>query len=597
MNRIFTVLIIFCLSVSSWAQTASPTPEATSPTPSPTAVVTASPTPQVTETPTPEAAATPTPAETPKSNSDENQSVPVEFSTPRRSLENFMATMALAGPLRPDLYLEANKHLNLSRISRVVRDEQGVTLSKQLYSILDTSVLKLDNLDVEPGARTVTIYQQPSGDKVELMKQENGEWLFSANTVEAIPRMYKVLSKKGRIESYQIEALDFDFLGMNGNLWLALLLLPVLSYGMGSLVLMLLRIPLSPILARKLSLENEEQKRLLKPLGWLAASLFAWLGLTLLDLPPLLLIALTVVVKVIATGAVMTGVFRASDAVSIYVASFTANTSTKFDDMLIPLVRRSIKTLVAIVGVLFLAQNLDIEVWSLFAGFSIFGAMVALAGQDLVKNFFGSVTVLTDQPFAVGDWIVVNGIEGVVEEVGFRSTRIRTFYDSLVTLPNSALITASVDNYGSRNYRRYSKKIPIRWNTPPEKVEAFCEGLREIVRRHHYTRKDSYQVWVNDVNDYALQILVYIFFAAPDWNTELRERHRFLVDLHRLACDMDIEFAYPSQRLILARHEDHFEESFDLEKQQTALKEGKEKATQLLDRSLPKETPPPAVVE
>ena len=99
---------------------------------------------------------------------------------------------------------------------------------------------------------------------------------------------------------------------------------------------------------------------------------------------------LTVVVKVTICLSLVVAAFRASDAISIYAAKFTAGTSTKFDDMLIPLIRRTVKTLVAIIGLLFMAQNLDIQVWSLFAGFSIFGAMVALAGQDMVKNFFGS---------------------------------------------------------------------------------------------------------------------------------------------------------------------------------------------------------------
>lgn len=505
--------------------------------------------------------------------------------------------MALAGPLRPDLYISAGSHLDLSQISKVVREEQGVTLSQQLYSILGTAKLNLDALDDYGNSRSVTIYKQPSGDQIEMVQDSDGRWVFSARTVAAIPQMYKVLTSKGTIESGGFAALNFEFLGLNGNLWVALLLLPLVAYGLGSLVLMCLRLPLRQVLEKKAGLSDEYQKKLLKPWAWIAASLIAWLGLTLLDLPHTLLIILTVAVKFAACFSLIVAAFRASDALSMYAAHLTASTSTKFDDMLIPLVRRSVKTLVAIVGVLFLAQNLDVEVWSLFAGFSIFGAMVALAGQDLVKNFFGSVTVLTDQPFAVGDWIVVSGIEGVVEEVGFRSTRIRTFADSMVTLPNSQLITASVENYGKRNYRRYSKKLPVRWNTSPDKLEAFCEGIREIVRQHPYTRKDSYQVWLNDFNDFAHQILIYIFFAAPDWNTELRERHRFLMDVHRLAADLGVEFAYPSQRLLMERQEAGFPPNFELEKQESARLEGKEKTKKLLEESLPKEVPPPAVVD
>jgi MscS family membrane protein len=581
-------LIWTLLALPLAAQTPSPTPRADA-SPVMTAVPRLSPSP----------AATPTSSPLPITGGEQspsNLTVADEFSTPLRSLERFMATMALASPLRPDLYLTANTHLDLSGLRRVVRDEQGITYSKELYSILQTADLDFKELDVGPDATSVSVYRQPSGDQVELVKKD-GRWLFSAETVKAIPRMYDVLSQKGRIESWYVKALNFDVLGLNGNLWVALLLIPPIGYGLGSLIVMLLRIPLGPIFLKKASLPQAEQRRLLKPVGWLAASLFAWLALSLLDVPPTLLVGLTVGVKVIATIAVVMASFRVSDVVSLYVTTLTARTATKFDDMLIPLVRRTIKTTIGVIALLFLAQNLDIEVWSLFAGFSIFGAMVALAGQDMVKNFFGSVTVLADQPFAVGDWIVVSGMEGVVEEVGFRSTRIRTFYDSVITLPNSQLITASVDNYGKRKFRRYSKKISVRWDTSPETVEAFCEGIRELVRRHPYTRKDSYQVWVNDMNDYSLQILLYIFWAAPDWNTELREKHRFLLDLHRLAKELGILFAYPSQRLVMSRKDEDFDVNFDLEGQESARRKGKELTQGLLESSLPKETPPPAVVD
>lgn len=520
-----------------------------------------------------------------------------EYATPRATLESFLESMEKAGPLRPDQYLLANRCLDLSSIPRVVREEQGVALSKELHAILTTAVLDFEALKVDDDSTSVVLYQQPSGRRVELVKEKSGRWVFSAQTVADVPEMYQVLTTKGKVERMAIDALEWSFLGLRGNLWVAILILPLIAYGLGSLALLLLRLPAERVLRRRLNLDAQQVKHLLKPVSWLVASLFVWLGLSLLGLPARALVILAIVVKVTACLAVVSACFRASDAASLYFEKITAETPSKFDDMLIPLGRRTFKALVAVIGLLFLAQNLDIEVWSLFAGFSIFGAMVALAGQDMVKNFFGSLTVLLDQPFTVGDWIVTGGVEGVVQDVGFRSTRIRTFQDSLITLPNSLLITASVDNYGARNFRRYSKQISIRWSTPPDKLEAFCEGIREIVRRHPYTRKDSYNVWVNDMNDYALQILVYIFWVAPDWNTELREKHRFLIDLHRLASDLGIEFAYPSQRLILTRGEESFQEEVTEEALEQARKGGRERSGQLLDRTLPEKTPPPAVID
>ena len=198
------------------------------------------------------------------------------------------------------------------------------------------------------------------------------------------------------------------------------------------------------------------------------------------------------------------------------------------------------------------AQNvfgLNITGW--IAGLGIVGLAISLAAQDSVRNLFGSITVLFDKPFAVGDWVKVGDVEGTVEEVGFRSTRIRTFYNSQITYPNSNLINASVDNMGRRKYRRWSTHVGVQYDTPPEKLVAFTEGIRELIRTHPYTRKDYYQVWMHQWSDSSMDVLLYVFFEVPDWNTELRERDRLFVDIVRLADRLGVEFAFPTRTVHL----------------------------------------------
>ena len=178
---------------------------------------------------------------------------------------------------------------------------------------------------------------------------------------------------------------------------------------------------------------------------------------------------------------------------------------------------------------------------------------LAFAAQDTIGNFFGSITVLFDRPFGIGDWIVIGDVEGTVERVGFRSTRVRTFYNSMVTIPNSKMVNTQVDNYGARRYRRARVMLSLTYDTAPEKIDAFCEGIRELIRLHPYTRKDYYHVYFNQFADSSLNILLYTFFEVPDWGTELRERHRLFVDILRLADRLGVEFAFPTQTVVLQR--------------------------------------------
>jgi MscS family membrane protein len=174
-----------------------------------------------------------------------------------------------------------------------------------------------------------------------------------------------------------------------------------------------------------------------------------------------------------------------------------------------------------------------------------------------------------------------------------RSTRVRTFYNSLITLPNARLINSHVDNYGLRRYRRWSTTISLTYDTPPEKVEAFCEALRELVRLHPYTRKDGYHIYANEFGAHSLEVLFYIFFETPDWATELRERHRMFCDILRVAKQLGVEFALPTQTLHIKRGlPDHADKPNTVDE---ALRHGRRIGRRALHETLPPgaDKPPP----
>ncbi len=241
--------------------------------------------------------------------------------------------------------------------------------------------------------------------------------------------------------------------------------------------------------------------------------------------------------------------YALADILSLYFEKLASKTTTTMDDQLIPIIRRSMKFVVIAVGILFILNNLKVNITALLAGLSIGGIAIALAAQETLKNFFGSIMIFIDRPFQIGDWISSDGIDGTVEEVGFRSTRVRTFRNSVTSVPNGKLADLTIDNHGLRVYRRFNTHIAVTYDTAPETISAFVDGLRKIVDDHPHTRKDFYEIHLNEMGNFSLNILFYIFFEVPTWSEELTCRHQVLMEVLKLAEAMQVRFAFPTQTL------------------------------------------------
>jgi len=335
--------------------------------------------------------------------------------------------------------------------------------------------------------------------------------------------------------------------------WLALLLLILACVILDKIVSYLVSRAIRKIYDRRgTELQRKELARLGRPFGLLAGA-----GLWLLAMPgigvnPALFKILHVAGVVVASFAGIWASFRLIDMVAEYFRGLADKTETQLDDLLVPMLRKTLKVFVVGFGMVFIADNLNIDMASLLAGMGLGGLAFALAAKDMVANIFGSITVLADRPFKIGDWITVGDVDGTVEDIGLRTTKVRTFYNSLVTMPNANLTNSVIDNYGARRYRRIKTMIGVTYDTPPEKIEAFCEGIRELIRKHPYTRKDYFHVYFNAFAASSLEILLYCFVETPDWSTELREKHRLFVDIVRLAQRLGVEFAFPTQTIWMA---------------------------------------------
>ena len=526
--------------------------------------------------------------------------VPPSLASARATVRTFLE--AFDDSKRPegvDTLEQAATTLDLSQLRQDLRQVKGQELAWKLKQVLDrTERIDFASISDAPDAPPWRLAIADAGEVV-VARDDDSIWRFTAETVEAVPHLLQAVRDQEIVEGVtEATAMTFSqwlrqqmpaSLQQEGFLlehwqWLALGVLLLLGGLIHRLVVGGGRALIEGYLAaRTESITREEVSRAVRPVGWFAAAMFLWLSVLWLGLPNHFLEVLVVAVRFFAACTFVAAAYRLVDAFASVLEIRAVKSASKADDLLVPLFRKSSKVFVVAFGVAFLAETLELPVRSVIAGLGIGGLAVALAAQDAIKNFFGSLMIIFDRPFSVGDWVVIGDVEGTVIELGFRSTRIRTFYESVVTLPNSNLINAAVDNYGGRRYRRWSTRLTIAYGTPPDLIDAFCEGIRELIRRHPDTRKDAFEVHLNAFGASALEILLYTFFTNDNWSGELRQRHSLALDILRLAEHLGVEFAFPTQTLFLQRPQTPEVSSLqDFQAQrQDALGRGRELAAQL----------------
>ena len=464
--------------------------------------------------------------------------------------------------------------LNLSHVSKNVRMQTGRELAVKLKRVLDRDrrVQIADVPNYSEGEPYVHLLA-PSGSVVieRVSDPETGvdAWKFSAKTMENLASLYDAfkdrplaegilrdmtptllsMTMRDAIDRQAPFLLERSFYLENWQ-WLGMIAAVVVGMAFSRLMAFCLAALVCRAFSRHgQQLDSELERGFKRPIR-IVFMAWVWLmALSLLGLPTRTYVLLYAGAQTVTVIAIVIAMFRLADIVQAYLLARATRDQSRFDDLLVPLLVRTFKLAFIVVGCVFVADALDIDYMSLLTGLGLGGLALALAAKDTLGNIFGSLTILLDRSFQIGDWIKIKDIEGTVESVGMRSTRIRTFYNSLVSVPNSELITATLDNYGARQFRRIRTMISVSLDTPPEKIQAFCEGIRHLIASHEFTRKEEYYVYFNEIGPHSLDILLYCFLEVRLWATELRERERLFLDIIHLAKRLDIEFAYPTQTL------------------------------------------------
>lgn len=498
-----------------------------------------------------------------------------QLESPRATMQTFLKAMVqVKNNENPaEAYKIALSTLSLDHLDPQVYEDVGrVTAIKLINTIDRLEKINYQNIPLNP-KQEKWIYKKLNVNlhdevipveisMIKVVKEDKTQWKFSPLTVETIGYYYQSLSNKDVVtgvnkletfsERYRRTLPEWTKKGrflLQTWQWITLIFLVLIAWVIEKLLNNFARFILNKNLPIIRNAPSDKLKQVIRPFGKTVFVVLLLGGIHLLDLSPnhlsmtkrILLITMSLNIVWLSHRIVNLG--------SYYFAEIAEKTDAKFDDILVPLLTKTSFIIVYMLGVVLVAHNLTIDVTGIIAGLGIGGLAFAFAAKDTIANFFGSIMLVLDRPFDIGDVVVAGDVEGTVVEVGFRSTRIRTFYDSLITISNGELMNRPIDNKGKRRFRRLSTTLGVEYDTPPEKMEAFCEGIRQIILSHKWTRKDSFHVYFVNYGASSLDIQLTVYWETDDYARELAEKHRLMVDILRLAQQMEINFAFPTQTL------------------------------------------------
>lgn len=247
-------------------------------------------------------------------------------------------------------------------------------------------------------------------------------------------------------------------------------------------------------------------------------------------------------------------VYRQVDVMDAWLRRFAKADTANIDQMLIPIVGKSIRVAVVILIILQAAQTLsDQPITSILAGIGIGGLALGLAAQDTIRNFFGSLMIFADKPFNVGELINLDNQLGVIMEVGVRTTKIRTLDGHMLTVPNGNLANMTIHNIGKRQFIRRVFDVTITYDTPPSKVDRAVDILKEILDNHEGMNPDMPpRVFFDELNSDSLNLKCFYWYHPPDFWQYMQFTEHVNREIFRRFNEEEIDFAFPTQTIHLA---------------------------------------------
>lgn len=292
---------------------------------------------------------------------------------------------------------------------------------------------------------------------------------------------------------------------------------------------------------------------LFKPLRIFFILLGIYLGLLNLDLPQDIANTITKFFRASIIWIIASCIANMITPTSLIFSKINKNIKYTKKDKATTLLFKIIKVIVYIVATVIIIAELGYDINGLIAGLGVGGLAVSLAAQDTLKNLIGGIVVIFDKPFIVGDWIETPTIEGTIEDITFRSTRIRTFKDSIVTIPNSIISNESIINWSKMNKRRITLDLVATFNTPLKNICNSISKIQEMLIEHPNVHNEPIYVNFTEIKGDGQNIQVYFYIDRTDYASYLAIKENINYKIMQILNQEKVELAYNTQTIYLAK--------------------------------------------
>ncbi|MFZ3579495.1 mechanosensitive ion channel family protein [Virgibacillus sp. DJP39] len=245
------------------------------------------------------------------------------------------------------------------------------------------------------------------------------------------------------------------------------------------------------------------------------------------------------------------GLYNLSSSSSIFFSKINERTNSQFDPILIPFFSKALRFIIIAISFSIVAQEFEYDVNGFVAGLGLGGLAFALAAKDTIANLFGGIVIITEKPFTINDWVMTPSVEGVVEDINFRSTKVRTFEQGLVTVPNSTLSNENITNWSKMGKRRITFQLGVTYDTPKTKLENTVKKIKNLIHNHKEIHPDTIFVTFDNYNSSSLDIFLYFFTKTTEWGKYLSIKEEINFSIMEILVDEGVSVAFPSRTLYL----------------------------------------------